>query len=168
MSSERDDDKSVNTDHNVPVNSAGDPIIYMGNPATVPGLLYQIEEWSSETQRYDLLVKHNIVLYKDTLYAEDNVAVNFHKGTVPELTEYSFKEPCPATPARIKNQAFKSGKEPPNTKPPDSDQYKVVPEVVQRHDGLFFQALKHAAWLAASAATSGRRRAQSNSRPCQT
>ena len=68
MSSERDDDKSVNTDHNIPTNSQGDPIIYMGNPATVPGLLYQIEEWSSETQRYDLLVKHNIVLYKDTLY----------------------------------------------------------------------------------------------------
>ena len=54
MSSERDDDKTVITDNNIPVNSAGDPITYMGNPATIPGLLYQIEEWSAETQRFHL------------------------------------------------------------------------------------------------------------------
>ena len=56
MSSERDDDKTVITDNNIPVNSAGDPITYMGNPATIPGLVYQIEEWSAETQRFHLLL----------------------------------------------------------------------------------------------------------------
>ena len=89
------------TDYPIFRTTDGDEIRYNDNPATIPGVMYEIQLCLKRTGTYLMLLKHRAVELSSGGLAVDSAdAIPFIEGTLPGAKEYSFEDPCPSTQAR--------------------------------------------------------------------
>ena len=83
---------------------AGDPVIYSGNPAELPGARFETMKALKRAGAFKLLVTQNASRLPNGLIAVDHIDnIPFVTGLVkdPFEDEHNFETPCPDTPSRV-------------------------------------------------------------------
>ena len=83
---------------------AGDPVIYSGNPAELPGVRFEMQKAMKRAGAFSLLVKHNASRLKNGIIAtEDLNSIPIVTQVIPDddVDDYTFDKPCPATAVRV-------------------------------------------------------------------
>jgi len=85
-------------------NEHGDPVIYSNNPAELPGCRHEMDKCLERTGAFELLIKYRAARMSNSVIAcEDVNSIPFITEQVadPMLATYTYKNPCPDTPARV-------------------------------------------------------------------
>ena len=83
---------------------AGDPVIYSGNPAELPGARFEIKKAMKRAGVFKLLVTQNASrLPNGTICVDniDNLPFVTHILQDPHGDDYNFDSPCPGTRTRV-------------------------------------------------------------------
>ena len=83
---------------------AGDIVKYGNNPAELAGARFEMDRCLERLGAFELLIKHNAAPAGGNLIAtEDLDSIPFIADMLqdPNAANYTYRNPCPATPARI-------------------------------------------------------------------
>ena len=83
---------------------AGDPVIYSGNPAELPGARFETRKAMKRAGVFKLLVTQNASRLPNGIIAVenlDNIPLVTNVVADPHNDEYDFDTPCPDTPTRV-------------------------------------------------------------------
>ena len=88
-------------DHPIFRSQGGDPIRFNSNPATINGIMYEIEKAMKRTGDFRTFLQHRAVeLSNGGLAIESSDAIPFIEGTLTDGQTYDFNNPCPSTAVR--------------------------------------------------------------------
>ena len=83
---------------------AGDPVKYGNNPAELAGARYEMDLCLQRLGAFELLITHNAAPMGNNMVAtEDLDTIPFVADMLndPLTGTYTYRNPCPATPARV-------------------------------------------------------------------
>ena len=94
---------SINTIvKNQPVDIDNEPILWDGNPAHLPGKLYEFGEFITREGHFQPLIEERVVVSGKYTIVESLFCVPFVKNQITDKVDgYSFEEPCPTIEDRI-------------------------------------------------------------------
>ena len=84
--------------------SHGDPVVYSGNPAELPGARFEMNLCLERIGAFKLLIQHGASRLKSGVIAVDNPSnILFVTQDLvdPDQGSYTNENPCPDTPTRI-------------------------------------------------------------------
>ena len=85
-----------------------EPIRYNSNPATIPGIMYDIHQWIARTGHFKTLLEHRAVALSNGALAIDQTdSIQFIDKQLLRAEQHDFFNPCPATEVRIANYNIK-------------------------------------------------------------
>ena len=85
-----------------------EPIRYNSNPATIPGIMYDIHQWIARTGHFKTLLEHRAVALSNGALAIDQTdSIQFIDKQLLRAEQHDFFNPCPATEIRIANYNIK-------------------------------------------------------------
>ena len=93
---------SDTTDYPIPKDRYGELITWDGNPASLAGIMFEINKWVNRTGNYKVLFENRAVpLSNGALAIDQPNSIKFIEKLLPNAAEYSFYKPCPPTVQRL-------------------------------------------------------------------
>ena len=93
---------SDTTDYPIPKDRYGELITWDGNPASLAGIMFEINKWVNRTGNYKVLFENRAVpLSNGALAIDQPDSIQFIEKLLPNAAEYSFYKPCPPTVQRL-------------------------------------------------------------------
>ena len=98
---------SHNTDYPIPKDRYNDPITYDSNPASLAGVMHDINKWIERTFKL-LFEQHAVPLSNGALAIDQPDSTQFIEQRLPNAEVHGFYNPCPPTIKRIAQYNIKA------------------------------------------------------------